>query len=306
MVFGTTPNALTADIVSEGQVASMEVFENEELFETGVPEVLGIAALIPLVKNVLYINKNETDLEKGIRNVAIDVVGRGSGMFVGGAIGSILGPIGTAVGAIGGAILGKGIIDSYKIDKYCSKEKDQLEDALHTYIVTVKEKLEKNQKTFKKKIKKLKFTLGSWIYRRMVFKENKMTKELYEFLIERMNKEFKEKNIILGKLEMASPTKKCEKYETSKDFSEFMEDYKSFKGEDGKKYKQWGGAHFAKWVNHKKFEDEDEDIKLPQIANETEKLSREAGIGIDFLAEETKYLIDSIEAYVKALKKAGF
>ena len=54
------------------------------------------------------------------------------------------------------------------------------------------------------------------------------------------------------------------------------------------------------------FEDEDEDIKLPQIANETEKLSREAGIGIDFLAEETKYLIDSIEAYVKALKKAGF
>jgi hypothetical protein len=67
-----------------------------------------------------------------------------------------------------------------------------------------------------------------------------------------------------------------------------------------------GGAHFAKWVNHKKFEDEDEDIKLPQIANETEKLSREAGIGIDFLAEETKYLVDSIEAYVKALKKAGF
>jgi len=305
MVFGTTPNALTADIVSEGQVASMEVFENEELFETGVPEVLGIAALIPLVKNVLYINKNETDLEKGIRNVAIDVVGRGSGMFVGGAIGSILGPIGTAVGAIGGAILGKGIIDSYKIDKYCSKEKDQLEDALHTYIVTVKEKLEKNQKTFKKKIKKLKFTLGSWIYRRMVFKENKMTKELYEFLIERMNKEFKEKNIILGKLEMASPTKKWEKYETSKDFSEFMEDYKSFKGEDGKKYNQWRGAHFAKWVNHKKFEDEDEDIKLPQIANEAEKLSRKAGIGIDFLLEETKYLIDSIEQYIKALKKAG-
>jgi len=28
--------------------------------------------------------------------------------------------------------------------------------------------------------------------------------------------------------------------------------------------------------------------------------------GIDFLTEETKYLIDSIEAYVKALKKAGF
>ena len=35
MVFGTTPNVLTADIVSEGKVASMEVFEDEELFETG-------------------------------------------------------------------------------------------------------------------------------------------------------------------------------------------------------------------------------------------------------------------------------
>ena len=117
-----------------------------------------------------------------------------------------------------------------------------------------------------------------------------MTKELYEFLIERMNKEFKEKNQILGKFEMATPTKKWEKYETSKDFSEFMEDYKSFKGEDGKKYDIWMGAHFAKWVNHKKFEDEDEDIKLPQIANETEKLSREAGIGIDFLAEDVRSL----------------
>jgi len=54
------------------------------------------------------------------------------------------------------------------------------------------------------------------------------------------------------------------------------------------------------------FEDEDEDIKLPQIANEAEKISRKAGIGIDFLAEETEYLIDSIQQYVKALKKAGF
>ena len=48
-----------------------------------------------------------------------------------------------------------------------------------------------------------------------------------------------------------------------------------------------------------------EDVKLPQIANEAEKLSRKAGIGIDFLLEETKHLIDSIEKYVKALKKAG-
>ena len=305
MVFGTTPNVLTADIVSEGKVASMEVFKNEELFETGVPEVLGIAALIPLVKNVSYINKNETSVESGIRNIGIDVVGRGSGMFVGGAIGSIFGPIGTAIGAIGGGILGKSFSDDIKIEEYCSKERQQMEDALHKYIVTVKEKLEKNQKTFKKKIRKLKLTLGNFIYRRMVFKENKMSKELYEFLIERMNKEFKEKDIILGKLEMASPTKKWKKYETSKDYSEFMENYKSFKDDDGKKHKQWGGGHFAKWLNYKKFEDKNVDLKLPQIANEAEQLAKKVGIGADFLQEEIKYLIDSIEAYVKALKKAG-
>ena len=306
MVFGTTPKALTENIVSEGKVGTMEVFEDEELFETGVPEILGIAALIPLVKNVSYINKNETNVESGARNVAIDTVGRGSGMFIGGAIGSIFGPIGTAIGAIGGGILGKSFSDVIKIEEYCSKERQQMEDALHKYIVAVKEKLEKNQKTFKKKIRKLKLTLGNSIYRRMVFKENKMSKELYAFLIERMNKEFKEKNIILGKLEMASPTKKWKKYETSKDYSEFMENYKSFKDEDGKKHKQWGGGYFAKWLNYKKFEDKNVDLKLPQIANEAEKLSGKAGIGIDFLAEETKSLIDSIEAYVKALKKAGF
>ena len=95
------------------------------------------------------------------------------------------------------------------------------------------------------------------------------------------------------------------KYETSKDYSEFMENYKSFKDDKGKKHKQWGGVRFAKWLNYKKFEDKNVNIKLPQIANEAEQLAKKVGIGADFLYEETKYLIDSIEAYVKALKKAG-
>jgi uncharacterized membrane protein len=307
MVFGTTPKALTADMASEGKAASMEVFENEELFDTGVPEVLGIAALIPLVKNVSYIHKNETNFESGIRNIAIDAVGRGSGMFIAGAVGSLfLGPVGIAIAAIGGGLFGKGFSDAYKLDEYCSEEKDQMEDALHKYIVRVKEMLNKNIKTFREKIKKLKSTLGYEVYRKKVFNENNMSKELYEFLINRMKKELKEKNIILGKLEMASPTKYWKEYETSKDYSEFMEDYKNFKDENGEKYEIWGGAHFAKWLNFKKFEDEDEELKLPEIANEAEKISRKAGIGIDFLKIETEYLIESIQLYVKALKKAGF
>ena len=216
MVFGTTPKVLTTDIISEGKLASMEVFENEELFETGVPEVLGIAAIIPLVKNVSYINTNQTKFETGARNVAIDTAGRGVGMLVGGAIGSIFGPIGTAIGAIGGGLFGKGFSDAYKIEEYCSEEKDQMEDALGNFIISFKKILDKNKKTFKKKIEKLELTLGSEVYRRKVFKENNISKELYEFLIKKMEKEFKEKNKILGKLEMATPTKNWKKYEMKK------------------------------------------------------------------------------------------
>ena len=85
-----------------------------------------------------------------------------------------------------------------------------------------------------------------------------------------------------------------------------MDDFKSFKDEEGEKVDLWYGANFAKWINYRKFEDEDEDLKLPQIAHAAEKISKKAGIGIDFLIEETKYLVESIEQYVKALKKAGF
>ena len=50
-----------------------------------------------------------------------------------------------------------------------------------------------------------------------------------------------------------------------------MEEFKNFKQEDGTKVKIWGGGHFAKWLNYKKFEDKNVDLKLPQIANEAEK-----------------------------------
>ena len=308
MVFGTTPKALTENLVSEGKVASMEVFEDAELFETGAPEILGIAALIPVVKNVLYISENKTDLETGVGNVAIDILGRGPGMFVGGAVGSIFGPIGTAIGAIGGAMLTKGLTDTYKIDKYCSKEKQQLEIDLDTYIRAAKEILKKNQETFKKKIEKLKSTLGSAVYRRKVFKETKITKELYEYLIARMNEEFKEKNQVLGKFQMATPTDEgWDKYDTSKEFREFMEITKQVNGDEDKKNdkpKEWAGAYFARWLNYEKFSS-NEDRKLPQIAKEAEELSGKVGIRKDFLSEEIKQLINSIEVYVKALQKRG-
>ena len=80
-----------------------------------------------------------------------------------------------------------------------------------------------------------------------------------------------------------------------------MDDFKSFKDDEGEKVNLWYGANFAKWLNSKKFEDEDEEVKLPEIALEAEKISMEAGIGNDFLIQETEYLVESIEGYFKAL-----
>ena len=60
--------------------------------------------------------------------------------------------------------------------------------------------LENNQRTFEKKMKKLKSTLGSAVYRKKILKENKMTKELYDYLVSRMKEEFKERDYVLKRL----------------------------------------------------------------------------------------------------------
>ena len=107
---------------------------------------------------------------------------------------------------------------------------------------------------------------------------------------------------------MATPTDEgWDKYDTSKEFREFMEITKHVNGDEDKKNdkpKEWAGAYFARWLNYEKFSS-NEDRKLPQIAKEAEELSGKVGIRKDFLSEETKQLINSIEVYVKALQKRG-
>ena len=63
-----------------------------------------------------------------------------------------------------------------------------------------------------------------------------------------------------------------------------------------------GWSLFARWLNYEKFSS-NEDRKLPQIAKEAEELSGKVGIRKDFLSEETKQLINSIEVYVKGSAK---
>ena len=58
-VLGTYSKSVTDNILSEGKEASMEIHENDELFDTNVPEIFGIASIVSVVKNVSYYNKKK-------------------------------------------------------------------------------------------------------------------------------------------------------------------------------------------------------------------------------------------------------
>ncbi len=53
-VMGTTPKATTQDIIQEGKEASMEVHQDAEFFNTGIPEFIGIASVVSTIKNIIY------------------------------------------------------------------------------------------------------------------------------------------------------------------------------------------------------------------------------------------------------------
>ena len=200
-VLGTTPRTITQDIVSEGKEATMDVYNNEEFLETGANEFLAIASIPSVIRNISYINENKTDFQTGVGNIAIDTAGRGAGMWIGGKAGMIVGgPVGSVVGAIAGAFLSKDFIDKFKLEMFCEKENIELKEALYQWIVAVKKIFQKNHLTFEKKMEKLKSTLGSSIYRKKRFKENKLSKELFEYLINRMKDEFKYEEQIMKRL----------------------------------------------------------------------------------------------------------
>jgi hypothetical protein len=194
MVMGTTPKSLTENIVSEGREASIEVYENQELFGTGLPEILGTASLVSIIKNTSNLTEDKTDLKSGLQNIFIDSAGRGAAMWAGGTIGSVLGPIGTAVGVVAGAFIGKDMIDDFKIKHFCAVERTNLRKALNEYVSKSKKIFDNNRETLKKKKDKLQATLGDANFRSKVLKETKISEELYEFLKKKMEEELKLKN----------------------------------------------------------------------------------------------------------------
>jgi len=277
-VFGTTPKSLTENIVSEGKAASMEVYENEEFFGTGINETLGLAAIIPVIKNISYLADDKTDLSTAAQNVVTDTIAVGTGMSIGSAIGAAVDPIGTLVGAVGGAFLAKKMWDSAKISLFCEEEEAYLQDCIIKYVKILNSKLLKNQKTLEKKANKWKKTFGSAIYRRKKFKENKLTAELYQYIIKRMREEYKKKKNINKKLEKILKMNESNRF----DFDDIIDEI----------------------LTPKKMS-EYTDAKLPIIASEISSIGIGSGISAEFMQKETNELLEAIEEFIRALKKRG-
>jgi len=283
VVFGTTPKNLTENIVSEGKVASMEVFQNEELFEIGLPETLGIAAIIPIIRNLNYIAKEKTDIATAAQNVATDATVIWGGISIGSALGAVVDPIGALVGAVGGAHFAKKYWDGFKVGFFCKEEETQLEKDIVGYIKALRKKLLKNQSTLEKKANKWKKTFGSAVYRRKVLKEEKITKELYLYIIKRMRNEYKFKNNTLKLLTALE------------EIGQMPED--NING-------IILGLRRADIMTEEEKE-EYSDSKLPIIASKISQTGVAVGIGPQFMQKETTKLLDSIEKFIKAMQKRG-
>ena len=124
-VLGTTPKSLTENIVAESSAASMEVYNDDELFETGFSEFFGIASIVSVFKNVGYMSDKKTDMFNGVQNVIVDTAGRGTLMLGGAKAGSlVLGPLGALIGIGLGAIVSRDWINKFKIWAFCEEERD--------------------------------------------------------------------------------------------------------------------------------------------------------------------------------------
>ena len=83
-------------------------------------------------------------------------------------------------------------------------------------------------------MEKLKSTLGSAVYRKKILKENKITKELYDYLVSRMKEEFKERDHVLKRLiwrEHATNPKKFKDFEP--EIKKYVEEAEKYNSEVG-------------------------------------------------------------------------
>ena len=276
---------MTDNILAEGNEATMEIHENDEFFDSSVPEFLGIASIVSVVKNISYYNQDKTNFKTAIENVVGDSLLKGGAMWAGATAGSLLGPLGSIVGGIAGLVISKDFIDDLKLEVFAEKETKKVQEDLDNYILGAKKILKKNLKIFMKKRKKIEalnnnssfFKIYQY-FRVKILKKKKqkvIPKGLIDYILKRMNDEYKAKQFILKKLNWSLVDKK-------------ESDVK---------------IRYA-WLRMGEFKNSSLS-KLPQLAQAAIEVSAEAGILPMFLEKEYKQLKKSLKKFIKIAEKRG-
>ena len=255
-----------SNLVKESTEAGIEIFEDNNLFGSAIPEILGIVSIISIGKNFKYWIEGTTDIETAFKNVAIDSIGRFGGAGVGAKIGSFfLPPFGTLVGGGLGYFLGGEIVNSLKLDIYCEKEINEVDKNLNKYIKKCCGIMEKNKKIFmekklylKKEIKKMK---------------GLEAKHFHDFFFKKLKKEEHIKNLAFLKLSFYLSN-------AHKGMEKFIELNKEFKDKQDAKY-------------------------YNEFASEAIAIATRGGVAPEFLFKETKKLFKSLKKFMKAAKKQG-
>ncbi len=256
----------TENLVKESTDAAVEVFEDNNLFGTAIPEILGIVSIISIGKNFMSWSRGDTDLETALKNVAIDSVGKFAGAGVGAKIGSfILPPFGTIVGGTLGFMFGGSLANEYKIENYCKYEMENLDKAIDDYLKKSEEIISKNNKTFEKKVKYLNDALKK--------KKGKRAREFEVFINKKIIQERKNKQSIINTL--------------IKYFKRSRRGIEKFE------------------VLSPKFKDEISSTKYNQYALEALNLSMDNGVRPEFIPIEADNLFDKVKKFMDAAKKHG-
>ena len=266
-----------SNLVKESTDAAVEIYEDDNLFGSAIPEILGIVSIISIGKNFMYWAEGKTDAKTAMKNIAIDSVGRFAGAGIGAKIGSFFfPPFGTLIGGVGGLIFGGSIVNSIKIDE-CKKEIKAVEKDLDNYIRKCSKIMKKNEKTFNRKTKYLDKRLKkmSDIMANVVGKDDyNSAKQFYDFVQEKIENEEKKKKTVLKKFESIINQKKST-------VNKFVK------------------------LNKKKFEDKDGDRYLNVYASEAMTLASSVGVNPEFLPFEASKLFNSVKKFVKAVEKRG-
>ena len=160
---------------------SVEIFEDNNLFGSAIPEILGIVSIISIGKNFKYYIDGKTDFYTALKNVAIDSVGKFAGAGVGAKIGSfIFPPFGTIVGGALGFMFGGSMANTYKIETYCKREMKDLNKNIDKYIKKSQTIMRKSQKVFEKK--------EDYLKKELLKKKGKNASEFQKFILKRLKK----------------------------------------------------------------------------------------------------------------------